>query len=562
MLTTIVCSVCGIAYDSNNHKDIADHDKECSRDARQLTLEERLKATKRKAHQIEKSLERSSSSAKRLNLPILSNRQDFGMVGAYTPSMLCGKTSTEMKFSSSHSVSRKSSMGKAKARARFDVSNKSSRKSKTKLPSNGEGTEKTSYEQGHSYSSTFIHSRNDNSLSNCNTEFASHHSSFESESDLEDLSQSDDNINDQDVSDDESFVGHVEPNPNYVDGTDIVAGYPTSRTSLIDSNSTNLRGIGPIIVHSSRERKFLELAQILSGVNTPLHVYDQIVKWARLLKEDDLDLSISYHNLVRQTAKKYGLSSIFPEPITTILPSQNAVKVTKFKFVEQMYSLLSDEELMQPQNLIFGDDPFARVGDHGRNHSFGDIETSSWYKRTQQSVCRNRNEVLMPIILFCDKTYVKSKPAEALSFTFGILKSHTRNNPRAWRNLGMIPGKLGDLIPQGKYNKGKKGQMRLNDWHHVCSILLTDLKQMQQNDGIDWEFFGKRCVLKIPIMFIIGDIEGHDKICSRKSGHNKRMKHVTHSCKVRRHECGHPETECEYCYDECRVSSNSGIRIC
>jgi hypothetical protein len=136
--------------------------------------------------------------------------------------------------------------------------------------------------------------------------------------------------------------------------------------------------------------------------------------------------------------------------------SQNAVRVTKFKFVEQMYSLLSDEELMQPQNLVFGDNPFARVGDHGRNHCFGDIETSSWYKRTQQAVCRNKNEVLMPIILFCDKTYVKSKPAEALSFTFGILKSHARNNPRAWRNLGMIPGKLGDLIPQGKYNQAKK----------------------------------------------------------------------------------------------------------
>lgn len=70
-----------------------------------------------------------------------------------------------------------------------------------------------------------------------------------------------------------------------------------------------------------------------------------------MLRDDDLDLSTSYHNLVRQTGQKNGLSNIFPDPIIVIpgLASLNTVKVTTLKFVEQLYSLISDEELMQPK---------------------------------------------------------------------------------------------------------------------------------------------------------------------------------------------------------------------
>ena len=60
-------------------------------------------------------------------------------------------------------------------------------------------------------------------------------------------------------------------------------------------------------------------------------------------------------------------------------------------------------------------------------------------------------------------------------------------------------------------------------------------------------------------MFIIGDIEGHDKICSRKKGHSKMMTGVTHSCKVKRHECGNPQTECDYIYENEILSKQ---RIC
>jgi hypothetical protein len=214
----------------------------------------------------------------------------------------------------------------------------------------------------------------------------------------------------------------------------------------------------------------------------------------------------------------------------------NAVSVTTFNFIAQLYSILSDEDLMQPKNLVFGEDPYQRVGDHAANHCFSDIETSEWYLKTQRSMCVDKTDVLCPICLYIDKTYVSSKPAEAISFCLLIHKRNIRSTATAWRNLGMIPGKLGDLIPNCKFPVKKLGQMRLNDWHHVVNHILcvSGFKDAQMQDGLAWIINGKVCRLRIPIMYIVGDIEGHDKVCSRKSGHSKKMKGVTHSCKVRR----------------------------
>lgn len=202
-------SACGINYDPYNHEDIGDHDKECPLGSRKLCLEVKLKTNKRKANQYEESLARNTSSAKRLHLPIIASRTDSSFIRAYTPSMLCGKTSEKLMESSSDLLVRRCS--KAKTRARFDVSNKSSRSSIAQLPSYLASTQQISTEeQGHFYSSTFLPSKKDESLSNCEDDIAS----YDSESDSEVLSISNGDINDQNVSheleDDDSIIGNVE----------------------------------------------------------------------------------------------------------------------------------------------------------------------------------------------------------------------------------------------------------------------------------------------------------------------------------------------------------------
>ena len=114
----------------------------------------------------------------------------------------------------------------------------------------------------------------------------------------------------------------------------------------------------------------------------------------------------------------------------------------------------------------------------------------------------------------------------------------------SWRNLGLIPGKLGSMVPKIKIKSGTLGSTRLNDWHHVVRHVLEDLETMQKHECLFWTFKTKDVRLHIPTMFIIGDIEGHDKVCSRKSGHSNFMNGVTHSCDIKRSDCDSPMAQC------------------
>ena len=52
--------------------------------------------------------------------------------------------------------------------------------------------------------------------------------------------------------------------------------------------------------------------------------------------------------------------------------------------------------------------------------------------------------------------------------------------PAAWRNFGMIPGKLCDQVPNKKFTLKEQAEMKLNDWHCVCNHILREFKEAQK----------------------------------------------------------------------------------
>ena len=323
-----------------------------------------------------------------------------------------------------------------------------------------------------------------------------------------------------------------------------VTAMEVSSNSLLRMANTSNSSIHRNTI-SMMENQYIDLLKILNSINAPKHAYNDIVKWARNLNTNLMAQPISRENLISSLSKKLSLENLFPKMVALILPCGNTVQVTKTCFLTALFSLLSDPDLMQPQNLVFGNDIFRKFKIDNDNHVFNDVESGKWYSETQYRMCKDGNDVLVPIILYIDKTYIKSKPAEPISFTLGIFKRHIRNDARAWRELGRIPGKLGDLVPNRKFPQNKLAEIKLNNWHSVCSFLLSDLKSAQNQNGLHWVMHNQKCKLQIPIMYIVGDIMGHDMICSRKSGHSKMMKGVTHSCNISRSNCGDPYAECQ-----------------
>ena len=60
---------------------------------------------------------------------------------------------------------------------------------------------------------------------------------------------------------------------------------------------------------------------------------------------------------------------------------------------------------------------------------------------------------------------------------------------------------------------------KAQDYHFILSYILSSLKDAQEHAGISWKLKYQEKVLdvvmKIPILFVIGDTEGHDKLCGK-----------------------------------------------
>ena len=164
-------------------------------------------------------------------------------------------------------------------------------------------------------------------------------------------------------------------------------------------------------------KTYTELAHILTSINAPAKVYAAIHKWAERSEPDHFKHPIQLTTLISQLAENSGLTGTFPSTSIVPLPSGNVVKVTKFDFISQLLSLLNDQELMQPENLIFGEDIFKRFPKP--SNVVNDVNECYWFYRTQEDLCKYPNDILCPIIIYIDKTFVKGKPVEPISFTLG-----------------------------------------------------------------------------------------------------------------------------------------------
>ena len=87
---------------------------------------------------------------------------------------------------------------------------------------------------------------------------------------------------------------------------------------------------------------------------------------------------------------------------------------------------------------------------------------------------------------------------------------------------------------------------KISDYHHCLRIILSELAAHQKLGGLDWKLCldGKTdvpCRFQIPVNCIVGDAEGHDKLCARKSNRTARTKgSLCRHCNCPFEELGNP----------------------
>ena len=120
---------------------------------------------------------------------------------------------------------------------------------------------------------------------------------------------------------------------------------------------------------------------ILQQANAPLATYNNIVRWARSYGGEEFKHLVGRETFVRKIVSRYNLDHMRSELRDCYLPSLGAtIKLTCHDFLACVLSLLSNEELMKPENLLIDPCDPSKMPDKVRSgQPDGDSEGVQYY---------------------------------------------------------------------------------------------------------------------------------------------------------------------------------------
>ena len=325
----------------------------------------------------------------------------------------------------------------------------------------------------------------------------------------------------------------------------------------------------------------VELENILTNSNVPLHVTDKLFSWAIKHKDNlpsRMSSELKREKIYKQAAlQMYGEldDKMRPQHHHIVLPSGRRVSIVKFDVRAQIFSILDCPYIdgSDLQHLIFdnnsNDNPFDVLLKEGERIKgvYNDIETSVWYQETLRKLNLNPEEsIVVPIILFLDATQIgglSSHSLEPLMMTLGILKRTLRNDPRAWKTVGYVE-EMSRILGNSKLTPAEK----LEDYHFILKLLMQDIKDLITSGPVEWVFIdrisGKQYRRKMifRLMMIIGDTKGADGWVGRYGSHWNTVG-LARDCTMHTRFADDPDHHCNFLYfdDIEKMSANELANI-
>ena len=299
------------------------------------------------------------------------------------------------------------------------------------------------------------------------------------------------------------------------------------------------------------------LLKMLNDINAPFHMYKEIMDWGRNAHENGFDFipkQRTRQGAVNHLRKKFKLDTLKPQQIMVKLPGDDnlEVPVTIFDFTGGLFEMLTDPDLVGDVSLldVNPNDPFGKY--RSRGNRIDCINAGSWYHETHILKCgTDPKKFLVGIIFACDETVLKVGTKAAtwpLMFSTTLFSSKLRNQPKAWFPLGYIY----DLKILESGNEAQAHQdkhLRFARLHAIFAAVLESFIECQKPEALtDIELtlggVTKRVDIVVECAFVIGDIQGGDKICCSAPSYNESMRRICRQCDVHGWDCGDSEIKC------------------
>ena len=392
---------------------------------------------------------------------------------------------------------------------------------------------------------------------------------------------SDQNNQNSDNEEDPSAVGQNNQQTAVSDGP---------RDALLEMAAERQRNMSGKLRFS--DRASASLLTMLRKANAPLDLFDKIGKWARETEFSEIELP-TRSDFLRRNAKRYNLQGLYPKKIPVWLPGrQEYADVVVHDFQACLFSLLSNPALMQKEHLLFDpDNPKGWCTDEDTREGlsnlqqeedeadngqwYGDVNTSDMFRTGLKTYCTLPGDFHCPLIFFVDSTPIDvhgNLSMEPVQMTLGIFNQAARSRPEFWVNLGYVNSKntkksayeVSFEAARERHNLHRARNVKKNsrtaeavpgvengvpktmhDYHLQLGVIFSELHGIQQQGGLNWQWnlsspdypTNPYC-LKLPILFIIGDTVGHDKLVGIKAGGGEHV--YCRACECLQRDMGDP----------------------
>ena len=319
---------------------------------------------------------------------------------------------------------------------------------------------------------------------------------------------------------------------------------------------------------SVEEKVQIELLDLLRKLNCPLKAFTLIMKWAAKSNGSGHMFRDGFQptrkKVITKLYERYNMNGLIPQEKQLYLPyTQRTVSMIYFNASEVFASLLSCPTLNQDANYFFdkAKDPFVapRV-----STDVGDIHTGRCYRKTYEALIKKPGvDMLLPCVMAMDKTHIDMAgrlQMEPITISHGLLNHDVRRLPSAMRVLGYInhstPAHLPadakiDLnfntptdLPKGvarvkdplpcPNDDVSWATLTLNETHMQIQFILEESGFLRsQKHGFRWNLRYNGAIHPIVfhpfVPFIIGDTEGHDRLCGH---YTARFSQVQQLCRI------------------------------
>jgi hypothetical protein len=287
---------------------------------------------------------------------------------------------------------------------------------------------------------------------------------------------------------------------------------------------------------------------LLDSIEAPDYMFQDVLKWAKDAKDDGLNFQsrvTTRKSYVEDLSRMFHLEKMSPRITSAKLEHKyDPVPVVHYDFCSMLRSLLLDEKLMQPENLVINNVLAEAEGDEKFNSWFdlysptdmskvGDVLSGSWYQSTKERY-RSGVDFICPLIFYVDRTMIDPHHLhfnlEPVNFTLAIFERECRAQFQFWRTLGYMPG---DEVGYDELKQKGAGQ---RNYHKVLRIVLQGVMEVHNNPYILQNHFiqiGKRVQkrnIHVPIAYIIADTQGADKLCGRFISYRSDLSRIHRTC--------------------------------